>query len=123
MEFIPNKVMTDFETGLVQAIQISFPTAEILGCFYHFAQSVWRKVQELGLQLMYNDPQDVSVYFEVNWIQRRGPQKWNHYHNEEQRTNNHVEGWHSRLNKIVRKAHPNVFELVEVFKLKRTGVH
>ena len=132
LDIVPNKVMTDFETGLVQAIQINFPTAEILGCFYHFAQSVWRKVQELGLQLMYNDPQDASlrsfvrkavalafvpcaflriawdtikleapdfeavdrltVYFEVNWIQRRGPQKWNHYHNEEQRTNNHMEG-------------------------------
>ena len=142
LDIVPNKVMTDFESGLVQAIQISFPTAEILGCFYHFAQSVWRKVQELGLQLMYNDPQDASlrsfvrkavalafvpcaflriawdtikleapdfeavdrltVYFEVNWIQRRGPQKWNHYHNEEQRTNNHVEGWHSRLQKINR---------------------
>ena len=32
------------------------------------------------------------------------------------RTNNHVEGWHSRLKKVVGKAHPNIFEIVEVFK-------
>ena len=31
-------------------------------------------------------------------------------------TNNHVEGWHSCLNKIVGKAHPNIFELVDTFK-------
>ena len=30
------------------------------------------------------------------------------------RTNNHVEGWHNQ--KIVEKAHPNVFEIVETFK-------
>ena len=32
------------------------------------------------------------------------------------RTNNHIEGWHSKLKKVVGKAHPNVFEIVEVFK-------
>ena len=31
-------------------------------------------------------------------------------------TNNHVEGWHSRLNKIVGKAIPNMFELVDMTK-------
>ena len=36
-------------------------SSSISSCFYHFAQSVWRKVQELGLQLMYNDPQDASL--------------------------------------------------------------
>ena len=32
------------------------------------------------------------------------------------RTNNHVEGWHNKLKRIARKAHPNVYELVEIFK-------
>ena len=31
-------------------------------------------------------------------------------------TNNYVGGWHSRIKKIVGKAHPNIFELVEVFQ-------
>ena len=29
---------------------------------------------------------------------------------------NHVEGWHSYLSKVVGKAHPNVYELVDVIK-------
>ena len=30
------------------------------------------------------------------------------------RTNNNVEGWHNK--RVVRKAHPNVYELIEIFK-------
>ena len=32
------------------------------------------------------------------------------------RTNNFLEGWHSKLKQNARKAHPNMFELVEIFK-------
>ena len=35
------------------------------------------------------------------------------------RTNNHIEGWHSKLKKVVGKAHPNVYEIVEIFKTKQ----
>ena len=35
---------------------------------------------------------------------------------ESARTNNHIEGWHSKLKKVVGKAHPNVYEIVEIFK-------
>ena len=41
---------------------------------------------------------------------------WNIFESGSVRTNNHVEGWHSRLKKVVGKAHPNIFEIVEVFK-------
>ena len=37
------------------------------------------------------------------------------------RTNNHVEGWHNRLKKVVGKAHPNVFEIVETFKKEQAS--
>ena len=30
--------------------------------------------------------------------------------------NNHVEGWHSQLKRIVGKPHPNVFKIVDVMK-------
>ncbi len=32
------------------------------------------------------------------------------------RYNDHIEEWHSKLKKVVGKAHPNVFEIVEIFK-------
>ena len=44
------------------------------------------------------------------------------YHdNEGPRTNNHVEGWHARLKKVVGKAHPNVFEITEVMKKEQAS--
>ena len=36
------------------------------------------------------------------------------------RTNNYLEGWHNKLKQITRKAHPNVFELVEIFKQEQS---
>ena len=38
------------------------------------------------------------------------------------RTSNHMEGWHSKLKKVVGKAHPNVFEIVRVFKMEQAAV-
>ena len=32
------------------------------------------------------------------------------------RTNNRLEGWHYRLNQLARKAHPNMFETIELIK-------
>lgn len=36
------------------AISKSFPNATIRGCFFHFSQCFWRKVQEEDLQTRYN---------------------------------------------------------------------
>ena len=38
------------------------------------------------------------------------------------RTDNHLEGWHNRLNRIVGKAHPNVYELIEVFQREEVAM-
>ena len=46
----PPEVKTDFELALVQSIHISFPNASFRGCYYHFSQAIWRKVQSIGLQ-------------------------------------------------------------------------
>ena len=32
------------------------------------------------------------------------------------RTNKHVEGWHSKINCVAGKPHPNIFEVFELFK-------
>ncbi len=47
--------MTDFEHALRQAIQLSFPGARVKGCYYHYTQALWRKVQTLGLQVEYSE--------------------------------------------------------------------
>jgi len=45
------RFVADFERGLWQAIRSVFRSPQVRGCNFHWAQSVWRKVQELGLQV------------------------------------------------------------------------
>ena len=54
-------------------------------------------------------------YFEKTWLKSFPLRLWN-VHNAATRTNNKVEGWHSRLNRYVKKSHPNIFELITELK-------
>ena len=46
---------------------------------------------------------------------------WNVFEGGSTRTNNHVEGWHNRLKKVVGKAHPNVLDGRDL--QERTGLN
>jgi hypothetical protein len=52
--FNPQKVVCDFEKSLQIALQFEFPRTRLLGCHFHFGQSLWRKVQQVGLAASYN---------------------------------------------------------------------
>ena len=47
----PAEVLTDFELAIIQAVELTFPTTEVKGCFFHFAQALNRKIATLGLQI------------------------------------------------------------------------
>ena len=49
----PETILTDFEKAAMNAFSNRFPEAAINGCFFHLGQSVWRKIQTLGLQERY----------------------------------------------------------------------
>ncbi|KAL8592084.1 hypothetical protein ACOMHN_032554 [Nucella lapillus] len=55
LPFQPQRLMTDFEMGVIAAIRISFP-------FFHFAQAVWRKVQAVGLSGTYRESPEVKTF-------------------------------------------------------------
>ena len=45
---------------------------------------------------------------------------WTQYDNiDEIRTNNHLEGWHCSINRLLRRPHPNVFALIEILKAEQ----
>uniref|UniRef100_A0AC35TWJ8 MULE domain-containing protein n=1 Tax=Rhabditophanes sp. KR3021 TaxID=114890 RepID=A0AC35TWJ8_9BILA len=56
------EIMTvDFELGLINSIKCTFPDIQINGCFFHFAQAVWRSIQSAGLSKVYNDDADIAL--------------------------------------------------------------
>ncbi|KAH7718010.1 hypothetical protein AAVH_14521 [Aphelenchoides avenae] len=49
----PSTFMHDFELAAILAIKAVFPDSMIRLCLFHFAQAIWRKIQELGLSVLY----------------------------------------------------------------------
>lgn len=49
----PQCIVTDFESALLLAIQTELPGSERSACYFHFCQSLWRRVQDLGLTRPY----------------------------------------------------------------------
>ena len=64
-DFNPTKIIIDFERATIAAIHEILPNTVVRGCFFHYAQCVWRKVQELGLSTLYREDKGVKT-----WIRR-----------------------------------------------------
>lgn len=149
----PRLIHIDFEEAVRRAVSIVFPQCEIVGCYFHYCQCLWRKIQMLGLTVNYhanagnnyfrqwirchgalglvplatvanlkhqlhrndflppNIPNiaDFIHYFNEQWMGEWPPIMWNHHAREGPRTNNHLEGYHFKLNKHFDSAHPNIF--------------
>ena len=58
----PTRVVTDFEVSLISAIETEFPQSTVKGCYFHFTQSVWRRVVELGLAVPFKRDKALSNF-------------------------------------------------------------
>jgi MULE transposase domain len=56
----PESFVCDFEVSLINALHAEFPNSAVRGCYFHFCQSLWRKVQELGLTTAYRQNRSVK---------------------------------------------------------------
>lgn len=56
-------------------------------------------------------------YFVSNWMSSNYPVEiWNHSETIGPKTNNHLEGFHSKITRHLGAAHPNIYKLVKLFK-------
>jgi len=62
--FNPSNIMSDFESGLIETVKFVLPSATHLGCHFHFAQSIWRKVQDLGLVIDYTENNVIRTFIQ-----------------------------------------------------------
>ena len=91
--------------------------AAIAFCPPSFVRPAWLAVQQEAPQIPQVD--SLVEYFDSTWMNGQFQfQQWNYmyFDFDDPCTNNYVEGWHSLLNEVVGKPHPNIFELIEVMK-------
>jgi hypothetical protein len=55
----PKMIVCDFEISLLTAVETEFPRSALRGCYFHFCQSLWRRIQDLHLASAYG--RDTSV--------------------------------------------------------------
>eukprot|EP00745_Piridium_sociabile_P008631 TRINITY_DN1585_c0_g1_i2.p1 TRINITY_DN1585_c0_g1~~TRINITY_DN1585_c0_g1_i2.p1 ORF type:complete len:414 (+),score=39.53 TRINITY_DN1585_c0_g1_i2:1105-2346(+) len=66
----PQLIITDFELSLTTAIDTEFPQARTGRCYFHFNQSLWKRIQQLGLAGPYQ--QDRHLMKQVKMIMALG---------------------------------------------------
>jgi hypothetical protein len=55
-------VLLDFERAAINAFSAAYPTAVVTGCYFHLCQSLIRKVNEVGLKVVYANDNAVREY-------------------------------------------------------------
>jgi MULE transposase domain len=53
----PTRVVCDFEQAIILAIETEFTGAKVSGCYFHFCQSLYRKISSIGLATPYRRDQ------------------------------------------------------------------
>jgi hypothetical protein len=56
----PETVLMDFEAAAQNAVETAFPLTTLKGCFFHYGQCIWRKVQECGLVVRFKNDDTVK---------------------------------------------------------------
>ena len=52
-EFKPKFFLSDYESGFIAAVKQYAPESKHIGCYFHFTQCIYRKIQNLGLTSAY----------------------------------------------------------------------
>ena len=99
-------LLSDFEGGIRSAVESEFRETQHWGCYFHFTQSIYRKVQLLGLKTLRHRPQfeknrPAIALCGVCTSSRNGPQ-------------NGTTLWNARNNAIASKI-PRIAGFIDVF--------
>ena len=61
----PTSIMVDYEAAIINTIRDNFPNTDVKGCFFHLSQNIFRKIQEHGLQVKYQDDSDFALQLKM----------------------------------------------------------
>ncbi|KII64465.1 hypothetical protein RF11_03872 [Thelohanellus kitauei] len=57
--------MSDFESASINSFKEHFPNCRSSGCFFHFTQNIWRKIQSCGLSTDYINNGETRLYLKI----------------------------------------------------------
>ncbi|KAF0708535.1 MULE domain-containing protein, partial [Aphis craccivora] len=57
----PDYILTDFEQAAICAVKQEFINSQSRLCLFHLGQSMWRKVQSVGLSIKYGEDEEFSL--------------------------------------------------------------
>jgi predicted Ser/Thr protein kinase len=58
----PSRIIIDFESASFKSLLLSFPNTQLSGCFFHFNQIFWRRLQLLNLSNIYKNCKNFKFY-------------------------------------------------------------
>ena len=60
--FSPSQILSDYESGFLKACQLVFPEAQKMGCYFHYTQSIYKRIQRLGLAYSYRFNEKLRLF-------------------------------------------------------------
>lgn len=66
IELKPETIITDFEAASVKAFKQYLPNVNYKGCFFHFSQNIWRRIQKEKLSTKYGT--DTNFEFQIKQL-------------------------------------------------------
>ncbi|CAF1563135.1 unnamed protein product, partial [Didymodactylos carnosus] len=64
----PKRAVSDFEQATFNAVSNIFPNCKISGCFFHYSQSLWRRIQTGGLISYLKVSDSKCTESSINWF-------------------------------------------------------
>ncbi|KAG0439239.1 hypothetical protein DMUE_2571 [Dictyocoela muelleri] len=64
----PEYIVSDFELGLVNSVRRQFLIVSYNGCYFHYSQSIWRRIQQMELSKLYKNNAELRKIMKKNSI-------------------------------------------------------
>ena len=61
-QFQPTNIMSDWERGSRNSFKHVYPGTRINGCWFHYTQAIWRKIQKYGLTSCYRNNPELTIF-------------------------------------------------------------
>ncbi|KRY12864.1 hypothetical protein T12_11089 [Trichinella patagoniensis] len=106
----PAKFVCDFEIALVPTFQGNFPNTRVQAVLPVNRVLAGFEIINVGMS---GQVEALFQYFQQEWLPAAKIPLWTVY-GVPVRTNNHLEGWHSRMNKRARKHHLGFYQFLKL---------